>query len=77
LVGGEKRLTGTVSLDVAKTFDTVWVDGLAYKLMALNFPSDLVETIQSYLRRRMFEASVGMMSYATQQANHSFRLVGP
>jgi hypothetical protein len=33
------RLTGAVFLDVAKAFDTVWVDGLAYKLMAFNFPS--------------------------------------
>jgi hypothetical protein len=54
---GEKRLTGAVFLDVAKAFDTVWVDGLAYKLMALNFPSYLVKTIQSYLRSRTFEAA--------------------
>ena len=27
---GEKRLTGTVFLDVAKAFDTVWIDGLLY-----------------------------------------------
>jgi hypothetical protein len=25
---GEKRLIGTVSIDVAKVVDTVWVDGL-------------------------------------------------
>ena len=29
---GEKRLTGALFLDVAKAFDTVWIDGLLYKL---------------------------------------------
>jgi hypothetical protein len=33
----EKRPTGAVFLDVAKAFDTVWVDGLLYKLTLLNF----------------------------------------
>ena len=32
---GEK-LTGVVFLDVAKAFDTVWIDGLLYKLTLLN-----------------------------------------
>jgi hypothetical protein len=30
---GEKWLTIAVYLEVAKTFDTVWIDGLLYKLM--------------------------------------------
>jgi len=46
---GEKRLTGEVFLDVAKAFDTVWIDGLLYKLTLLNFPSYVVHTISSYL----------------------------
>jgi len=54
---GEKRLTGAVFLDVAKVFDTVWIDGLLYKLTLLNFPSYLVHTISSYCRGRTFEAS--------------------
>ena len=53
---GEKRLTGAVFLDVAKPFDTVWIDGLLYKLTLLNFPSYIVHTISSYLRGRTFEA---------------------
>jgi hypothetical protein len=53
---GEKRLTDAVFLYVAKTFDTVWIDGLLYKLTLLNFPSYIVHTISSYLRGRMFEA---------------------
>jgi retron-type reverse transcriptase len=52
-----KRLTGAVFLDVAKTFDTVRIDGLLYKLTLLNFPSYIVHTISSYVRGRTFEAS--------------------
>jgi hypothetical protein len=50
-------LTGAVFLDVAKAFDTVWIDGLLYKLRLLNFPSYIIHTISSYLRVRTFEAS--------------------
>jgi hypothetical protein len=53
----EKSLTCAVFLDVAKAFDTVWVDGLLYKLPILNFSSYLVKTISSYLKSRTFEAS--------------------
>jgi hypothetical protein len=45
-----------VFLDVAKAFDTVWIDGL-YKLTLLNVPSYLVHAISSDLRGRTFEAS--------------------
>jgi retron-type reverse transcriptase len=54
---GEKRLTGAVFLYVAKAFDTVWIDGLLYKLTLLKFPSYIVHTISSYLKDRTFEAS--------------------
>ena len=36
---GEKRLTGAVFLDVAKSFDTVGIDGLLYNLTLRNVPS--------------------------------------
>jgi hypothetical protein len=54
---GEKRLTGAVFLDVAKAFDTVWIDGLLYQLTFLNLPCYIVHTISFYLRGRTFEAS--------------------
>ena len=54
---GEKSLTGAVFLDVTKAFDTLWIDGLIYKLTLLNFPSYTVHTISSYLRGRTFETS--------------------
>jgi len=48
----EKRLIGAVSLDVAKVFDTVWINSLLYKLTPLKFPSYIVHTISSCLRDR-------------------------
>ena len=42
---------------MAKAFDTVWIEGLLYKLTALNFPSYIVQIISSFLRGRTFEAS--------------------
>ena len=42
---------------MAKAFDTVWINGILYKLTLLNFPSYIVHTISSYLRGRMYEAS--------------------
>jgi hypothetical protein len=53
---GEKRLTSAVFLDVAKAFETLWIDGLLYKITLLNFPSYIVHTISSYIRGRTFEA---------------------
>jgi hypothetical protein len=41
---GEKRLTDAVFLDVAKSFDTVCIDGFLYKLTFLNFPSYIVNS---------------------------------
>jgi hypothetical protein len=46
---GENRLTGAVFLDVDKAFDTVYIDGLLYKLTLLKFPSYIVHTNSSYL----------------------------
>ena len=54
---GERRLTGAVFLDVVKAFETVWIEGLLYKLTILNFQSYLVHIISSYLQGRTFEAS--------------------
>ena len=54
---GERILTGAIFLDVAKAFDTVWIDGLVYKVTLVNFPSYIVHTTSSYLRGRTFEVS--------------------
>jgi hypothetical protein len=51
----ERRLTGAVFLDVTKAFDTVWVEGLLYKITIFNFLPHLVETLSSYLNHRTFQ----------------------
>jgi hypothetical protein len=65
----EKRLTGADFLDVAKAFDTVWMDGVLYKLTLLKVPSYTVHKMSSYLRGRKFEASI-------QTAKSSRRVMG-
>jgi hypothetical protein len=59
---GEERETGAVFLDVAKAFDTVWIDGPLYKLTLLICPSYMVPTISSFLRNRTFEASFQLVT---------------
>ena len=54
---GAKILTGTVFLDVAKAFDTVWINCLLYELTLLNFPSYKVHSISFYFQGRTFQAS--------------------
>ena len=61
--------------DVAKAFETVWVDVLLYKLTVLNFPSHLVKTISSYLHVLTFEASFKTAS-STRRAGRPVQLFG-
>jgi Reverse transcriptase (RNA-dependent DNA polymerase). len=53
----ENQFSGTVFLDVAKAFDSMWIKGLLFKLTILEFPSYLVKVITSYLHSRTFVAS--------------------
>jgi hypothetical protein len=52
-----KRGQPVVFLVVAKAYDTVWIDGLLYKLTLLKFSYSIVHTISSYLKDWTFEAS--------------------
>jgi hypothetical protein len=54
----EKRLRGAVFLNVAKAFDTVWVNGPLHKLAIPNFPSKLVKPISSCMSSWAFESSL-------------------
>uniref|UniRef100_A0A2M4CVF1 Putative reverse transcriptase-like protein n=1 Tax=Anopheles darlingi TaxID=43151 RepID=A0A2M4CVF1_ANODA len=48
----KKLATGLVLLDLEKAFDTVWHNGLIYKLINFNFPTIIIKLICSFLRNR-------------------------
>jgi hypothetical protein len=63
----EKRLTGVAFFNVATVFDTVWVDGILYKLTIFNFPSYFVKTISSYLDSPTLETSFQIATSTTRR----------
>lgn len=54
----QKKTTIMALLDIEKAFDSVWHDGLIYKLHFLNFPLYIVKTISSYLQDRKFQVFI-------------------
>lgn len=55
----QRKTTAVFYFDVQKAFDTVWHNGLLYKIARLNFSSWLIRIIASFLRDRHFEVHVG------------------
>jgi hypothetical protein len=51
-------VTTAVSLDVEKAFDSVWHDGLRYKLSKLDLPVKLVRLVSSFLTDRTIKVRV-------------------
>lgn len=51
-------VTSMALLDVEKAFDTVWIDGIIYKLIELKFPRYLIQLINNYLRNRIFMVKI-------------------
>lgn len=52
------KLTAFVSLDLRAAFDTVWHDGLVYKMDQLGFPLPLIKVIRSFLSNRTFSVRI-------------------
>lgn len=53
-----KKSTGMILLDIGKVFDSVWHDGLIYKLMKMNLPRYLIRIINAFIRNRKFIVKV-------------------
>lgn len=53
-----KKSTGMVLFDIEKAFDSVWHDGLVFKLHKFKFPVYLCKLVQAFCRGRQFEVHV-------------------
>lgn len=49
-----RKSTGLILLDVEKAFDSIWHDGLIYKMDKANFPKYLQKIVNAFLRERSF-----------------------
>lgn len=52
------NVTSMALLDIEKAFDTVWIDGIVYKLIRYKFPGYLIRLINNYLRDRKFYVKI-------------------
>lgn len=55
----QQRLsTGIILMDIEKAFDSIWHDGLIYKLKNYGFPLYIVKIIKSFLAERSFKVFI-------------------
>lgn len=54
----QRKSTGLVLLDIEKAFDTVWHNGLLFKLQKFGFPLSIIKIIQSFLSNRHFNVYI-------------------
>ncbi|KAJ4427459.1 hypothetical protein ANN_25104 [Periplaneta americana] len=57
--GFNQQHTVATFLDIEQAFDTVWHDGLLYKLLKLNIPNVYIQFISKYLYNRTFRVRCG------------------
>lgn len=53
-----KWSSGAVLLDIEKAFDSIWHDGLIYKLIKLKIPTFLIRMIDAFIRNRKLSVHV-------------------
>ena len=50
----EKKFVAACLIDIEKAFDSVWINGLLYKLIKLNFPIELIDLIYDMIKDKQF-----------------------
>lgn len=53
-----RKSTGLILLDIEKAFDTVWHNGLLYKMVAANMPKYICKIVSQFLEDREYAVSV-------------------
>lgn len=65
----DKKYVALIALDIAGAFDTVWHDGLIFKLIKMGVNLLLVKVINSYLRNRTFSVIINGVTSQTKNCN--------
>ena len=65
------KRTGMVLLDLEKAYNTIWIQGLLYKLITLNLPTYLLFIIKAFLEDRSFTVHLNKAS-----STHKFPSAG-
>lgn len=55
-------------LDIQKAFDTVWIDGLIYKLIKNDIKADLILLLHSYLTNTKFTTKIDRTMFDIKEA---------
>lgn len=63
----QRLSTGIILLDVEKAFDSIWHDGLIFKLKKYGFPFYLIKIIRSFLKDRTFQVVVNNCASSTRK----------